>query len=200
MWRNLCEISCGQFPWKLKDENQRKNSPRFRRIFISLLESYGENFTRISLWGTMGITNRSDFKALRFQIATGLDLKSLAIWASKGSSDNLHLQWEILCQHSHKAVSVFWQHATTCPPPPPKKKIFKGRKNHDSHRRDRIRRDFLHWIVRYFLQILGGSSYQITQRTWRKSKKSSGEPPVETAPRNCRFLSLVLVERVLKIT
>ena len=34
-----------------------------------------------------------------------------------------------------------------------------GRKNHDSHRRDRIRRDFLHWIFRYFLQILGGSSY-----------------------------------------
>ena len=75
--------------------------------------------------------------------------------------------------------------------------VFRGRKNHDSHRRDRIRRDFLHWIFRYFLQILGGSSYQITQRTWRKSKKSSGEPPVETAPRNCRFLSLVVVERVL---
>ena len=35
----------------------------------------------------------------------------------------------------------------------------RGRKNHDSHRRDRIRRDFLHWIFRYFLQILGGSSY-----------------------------------------
>ena len=34
-----------------------------------------------------------------------------------------------------------------------------GRKNHDSHRRDRIWRDFLHWIFRYFLQILGGSSY-----------------------------------------
>ena len=31
-----------------------------------------------------------------------------------------------------------------------------GRKNHDSHRRDRIWRDFLHWIFRYFLQILGG--------------------------------------------
>ena len=34
-----------------------------------------------------------------------------------------------------------------------------GRKNHDSHRRDRIWRDFLHWIFRYFLQILGGLSY-----------------------------------------
>ena len=37
--------------------------------------------------------------------------------------------------------------------------LIQGRNNHDSHRRDRIRRDFLHWIFRYFLQILGGSSY-----------------------------------------
>ena len=73
-----------------------------------------------------------------------------------------------------------------------------GRKKHDSHRRDRIRRDFLHWIFRYFLQILGASSYYIAHNYWRKSKKSSGEPPVETAPRNCRFLSLVVVERALK--
>ena len=36
-----------------------------------------------------------------------------------------------------------------------------------------------------------------TGKYWRKSKKSSGEPPVETAPRNCRFLSLVVVERAL---
>ena len=41
-----------------------------------------------------------------------------------------------------------------------------------------------------------------TQQTWRKGKKSTGENsknPVETAPRNCRFLSLVVVERVLSI-
>ena len=50
-----------------------------------------------------------------------------------------------------------------------------GRKNHDSHRCDRIRRDFLHWIFRYFLQILGGSSYLIAHKNWRKSKKSSGD-------------------------
>ena len=31
------------------------------------------------------------------------------------------------------------------------------------------------------------------------SKKSSGEPPVETAPRNCRFLSLVVVERFASV-
>ena len=36
---------------------------------------------------------------------------------------------------------------------------FQGRKNHDSHKRNRIWRDFLHWIFRYFLQILGGSSW-----------------------------------------
>ena len=34
--------------------------------------------------------------------------------------------------------------------------------------------------------------------TGRRSKKSSGEPPVETAPRNCRFLSLVVAKLVLK--
>ena len=33
MWRNLCEIFCGHFPWKLKDENLRKISPKLRRIF-----------------------------------------------------------------------------------------------------------------------------------------------------------------------
>ena len=33
---------------------------------------------------------------------------------------------------------------------------FRAERNHDSHRRDRIWRDFLHWIFRYFLQILGG--------------------------------------------
>ena len=32
-----------------------------------------------------------------------------------------------------------------------------------------------------------------------KMEKSSGEAPVETAPRNCRFLSLVVVELVLSI-
>ena len=37
--------------------------------------------------------------------------------------------------------------------------FFRAEKNHDSHRRDRIWRDFLHWIFRCFLQILGGSSY-----------------------------------------
>ena len=37
--------------------------------------------------------------------------------------------------------------------------LTQSRKNHDSHRRDRIWRDFLHWIFRYFLHILGASSY-----------------------------------------
>ena len=56
---------------------------------------------------------------------------------------------------------------------------------------------FFTGFFRYFLQILGGSSYQIAHKYWRKSRKSSGEPPVERAPRNCRFLSLVVVERAL---
>ena len=44
MGRNLCEISCGQFPWKLKDENRRKVHQYFAAFFISLLEIYGQKF------------------------------------------------------------------------------------------------------------------------------------------------------------
>ena len=39
----------------------------------------------------------------------------------------------------------------------------------------------------------------MAHKYWKKSKKSSGEPPVEKAPRNCRFLSLVVVELVLNM-
>ena len=70
-------------------------------------------------------------------------------------------------------------------------------RNHDSHRRDGIWRDFLHWIFRYFLQIFRGLVLLNYTENLEKSKKSSGEPPVETAPRNCRFLSLVVVGRAL---
>ena len=34
--------------------------------------------------------------------------------------------------------------------------LSQSRKNHDSHRRDRIWRDFLHWIFRYFLHFFWG--------------------------------------------
>ena len=33
MSRILREFFCGHFPWKMKDENLRKNSPKFRHIF-----------------------------------------------------------------------------------------------------------------------------------------------------------------------
>ena len=50
------------------------------------------------------------------------------------------------------------------------------------------------------LPSLGRSSYEITQKTWRNRnnplEKLRGNP-VKTAPRNCRFLSLVVVERIL---
>ena len=48
-----------------------------------------------------------------------------------------------------------------------------------------------------FSRFSGARLTKLHIRYWRKSKKSSGEPPVETAPRNCRFLSLVVVELVL---
>ena len=39
MWRNLCEISCGHFPWRLEDENLRKKtSLKFRRVFHQSFE------------------------------------------------------------------------------------------------------------------------------------------------------------------
>ena len=41
---------------------------------------------------------------------------------------------------------------------------------------------------------------KITQRSWRERKESTGEfskNPVETAPRNCGLLSVVVVEHVM---
>ena len=52
-----------------------------------------------------------------------------------------------------------------------------------------------------FLHILGRFPYYMAQKTWRRRQRSTRENsknPAETAPRNCRFLSLVVVERVLK--
>ena len=58
----------------------------------------------------------------------------------------------------------------------PRKNIFIGaKKNHDSHRRDRIRRDFLHWIFRYFLQILGARLTKLHREPGEKAKN-----PVES--------------------
>ena len=39
MWRNLREFSCGNVPWKLKEENLRKSSPKFRRVLRQLFET-----------------------------------------------------------------------------------------------------------------------------------------------------------------
>ena len=69
------------------------------------------------------------------------------IWATA------EIHYQNLCRGVHLVFRAFHQ----------------GRKNHDSHRRDRIWRDFLHWIFRYFLQILGGSSYRIAHKYWRKN-------------------------------
>ena len=44
VWRNLCEISCTHFPWKLKDENPRKKSPKFRCIFHQSLKLADQKF------------------------------------------------------------------------------------------------------------------------------------------------------------
>ena len=49
-----------------------------------------------------------------------------------------------------------------------------------------------------FSRFYGARLTKLHINTGEKAKKSSGEPPVETAPRNCRFLSLVVVELVLR--
>ena len=55
----------------------------------------------------------------------------------------------------------------------------------------------------HFLHILGDFLTKLHIKTWRKRKRNPLEKiirnPVETAPRNCRFLSLVVVERALTI-
>ena len=51
-----------------------------------------------------------------------------------------------------------------------------------------------------FSRFSGARLTKLHREPGEKAKKSSGEPPVETAPRNCRFLSLVVVERVLKLS
>ena len=58
MSRIFREIFCGHFPWKLKDENLRKISPKFRRTFRRSLR---KNFARTSLWGIAGTTILTDF-------------------------------------------------------------------------------------------------------------------------------------------
>ena len=73
-------------------------------------------------------------------------------------------------------------------------------KNHDSHRRDRILRFFLRPKIGRFSPYFGViSSLNYTEHLekrekirWRKFKNL-----VETAPRDCRFLSFVVVERAL---
>ena len=53
MSRIFREIFCGHFPWKSTDENLRKISPKFRRIFSPISS---KNFARTSLWGIAGTT------------------------------------------------------------------------------------------------------------------------------------------------
>ena len=54
-------------------------------------------------------------------------------------------------------------------------------------------------IFATFSRFCGARLTKLHMNTAEKAKKSSGEPPVETAPRNCRFLSLVVVERALNV-
>ena len=82
---------------------------------------------------------------------------SKTLWGDPGQPASVTYPWgrlDYICNSKTNIKSesvseifgkIIWKH--------------QGRKNHDSHRRDRIWRDFLHRIFRYFLQILWGSSY-----------------------------------------
>ena len=78
-------------------------------------------------------------------------------------------------------------------------KMSGPKKNHDNHRLDRILRFFSPPRNRaifstFWGHLLAKLHSQLGKIHWRKFNQN----PVETAPRNCRFLSPVVVERVLK--
>ena len=76
---------------------------------------------------------------------------------------------------------------------------IRDQKNHDSQRRDKILRFFLRPEIGQFLQIFGA----ISLLTHTLKPGEEGKNPLEwrrRAPRTCRFLCLVVVERALKNT
>ena len=121
------------------------------------------------------------------------------------------VRFRVVCiQSRHKSIHVqfpenFWSYGDSClqgwlDSPEIKNR---GPNNHDSQRRDRILRNFLRPEIGQFSPHFGAMSllkYTVNLEKrgkihWRKFKK---ENPVQTAPRNCRPLSLVVAERVLK--
>ena len=78
--------------------------------------------------------------------------------------------------------------------------VVQGRQNPDRQRRGRI---LLVFLPPESGQIWGDFLAKLHHKNMEKKGKSTGENsetknPVETAPRNCRFLSLVVAERVLR--
>ena len=54
------EIFCGHFPWKLKDENLQKISPKFRRIFRRSLRKISQELRSGGLRAQENLTTSSD--------------------------------------------------------------------------------------------------------------------------------------------
>ena len=80
------------------------------------------------------------------------------------------------------AQNIFWKHKGA------HANLFRDQQNHDSQRRDRILRCFLH--------PESPNSPHLQREAGEKGKQStSGD-----GARNCRFLSLVVVERVLSVS
>ena len=79
---------------------------------------------------------------------------------------------------------------------------YRDRKNHDSRRRDKILRLFLCPEIGQFSPHFGAISlltYTVNLEKKDKMHRRKFKNPVETAPRNCRYLSLVVVESVLTL-
>ena len=78
--------------------------------------------------------------------------------------------------------------------------LFKSgpKKNHDSQRRDRILPFFLHLEIWQFSPHLGRFPSKLHSKRGEKGNNPLEKiQKMETAPRNCRFLSLVVAEHVL---
>ena len=64
MSRIFRAIFCGHFPWKLKDENLRKISPKFRRIFRRSLRKISQELRSGELQAQLLCHTNPDFEAL----------------------------------------------------------------------------------------------------------------------------------------
>ena len=145
----------------------------------------------------------SEFAGIRLKLGVRSEFARNSLGKRPGPAMRGTLQREIL-------LGIWREFCTIFSEPQRKAQKFQGKlrsifpkKDHDSHRRDRILRFLLRPEIGRFSPHFGAISLLNCTMNLEKSEKNQLENfqknPVETAPRNCRFLSLVVVERVLSI-